>query len=139
MAGSVDQQALDRLAIQDLLARYGHATDAHDAQAASEMFSADGVFVNGEMELCGRERILEFFSTWHLDPSFAAIANGRHFFSPPQITVSGDRAQASSSMLFVIPTADGLTIASLSTYVDELEKEGEEWLFRSRSVQVVEG
>ena len=132
-----DMLAADRVAIADLLARYGQAADSQDTASVVALFAEDGVFNGAGMpELGGRAAILDFFTHFHRSPE---AASGLHFFAPPVIAVEGHTATASCLMLYVAPTESGPGVAGLMRYDDELVRHEGQWLFGRRKVSLLGG
>jgi hypothetical protein len=83
----------DRLAIADLIARYGPAADAGDAEAVGALWDADGDYRFDDVTLVGGE----VGALVDREEHRALLADGcAHVLSAPRIDLDGDTAVAVS-------------------------------------------
>jgi uncharacterized protein (TIGR02246 family) len=123
----------DRLAIQDLFARYMWALDGGDADGILDCFTIDGALESpaiGRRE--GQDGLREFatrFSRFH--------ANGaqlRHIISNIRCEVDGDRAKARCYLVVYLTRNGGSRLLGPGHYDCDLRREGGRWLFETRRV-----
>jgi ketosteroid isomerase-like protein len=116
----------DIVAIQQLLARYNTAVDAGDGQAFAATFTVDGVSINGESRVTGREALAA------IPAQVATTVPGlRHWVANHVIDLDGDEATATVYLLAL----RGGTPSSLLTsgrYVDRLRRTPDGWRFAVR-------
>jgi len=123
----------DRLAIQDLIARYAVVVDSGDFDALDDLFSPDAridfTAFGGPVGAPGE--IKRFLSD-----SLGIFRRTQHMMGLPLITLDGDRASArtSCSNPMVISDSDGATKVWLIGlwYDDELVRTDAGWRFASR-------
>ena len=116
----------DRLAIREVVARYNHATDAHDAVARADTFWDDGVFDPTRPALHGREAILnakrpDGGRNWrHWTDNFIIEGNS-----------NGNTARV-TAYLAVFNVGPPVHIQLSGIYRDTLRKIDGEWRFQHR-------
>jgi hypothetical protein len=123
----------DRLAIQELAARYTFRCDTKHYDEIGELFADDGVWdetVVG-LPLCeGRAAIHQFFcSMAQADLEYVVHINGSHSI----MAFTGDTASAAVH-LHVRGRFNGSDIEILGYYADDYVKAGGEWLFKHRKL-----
>ena len=136
------QEAADRLAIRELIDAYAHCADRRDAKGQMALFTEDTrfiVFMNmtaaePTQQLHGRESLAPVFDD--LNQYVATM----HFNGQSTILLDGDRATGESYCLaqHLKVGQDGqrtMMIASIR-YLDELVKQGGQWLFAERRLMV---
>lgn len=119
----------DKLAIQELVARYNHAVDSGDGAAYAATFTEDGVMQAGEMRMEGRDTLEQFAK------GFAQSQHApRHIASNLLIEGDGDRATLKAYIQMFAMAGDPPTqqIATAGLYSDELVKKDGQWLFVRR-------
>lgn len=127
-------EAIDRIAILDLFSRYQRTVNIQGPHGhVAQLFTEDGTFFGIEGPVQGRDNLIAFYSQTHSDERFAKFRGGVHIFGNPEITLDGDRGSAYSEMVLIRPGNPGEVLMMLA-YVDELEKVGGQWLFRSRKL-----
>lgn len=128
------QQLLDRAAIQDTMARYAHGVDSAQYDLVSACFVENGLLrVPNGPPLRGRAEIFRSLSTAGLKRrECGGQIFQRHSLSLSRIEIDGD--EASSETYFHVMTELGLDHSG--RYVDQLVRQGSQWLFREREVFV---
>ena len=120
----------DREAIKELTARYcWHVTRA-EAQAVSELYTADGVFEvpgpdGARIETVGRAAILRRLSS--MTPGQVCPIVGNHI-----IEVAGDEAAGTCAMRNTPRDAEGNFSHVVGFYRDQYRREDGRWLFAAR-------
>ena len=124
------QRLEDKEEIQRLLLEYGRTLDARDFAGYSALFAKDGEWVGGFGSVTGPANIKAFMEkNMGTQPN---TAKNHHLLSNFVITVSGDTATAWSRWAFVVPGAQGATIAQAGRYDDTLVRENGRWRFKKR-------
>ena len=120
---------LDEKAITRLLHRYVALNDGADYEGLVALFTPDGKLVRPtapNAPIQGRDAIL---AAMRARPARKA----RHLVCNVEIDVlDASRARARSTMVLITATEAGNNI-SVGGFDDELEKQGGEWLFSSRT------
>jgi 3-phenylpropionate/cinnamic acid dioxygenase small subunit len=133
-AGYSPAEVADRLAIQDLIARYAVVVDNHDFDALDELFTADAVInfstFNGPV---GSLAEIKAF----LLASLPLFTRSQHMMGLPQIELSGDTASARTSCNnpMISTRSDGSTSVWLIGlwYDDNLVRTPDGWRFSGRN------
>jgi hypothetical protein len=128
-AGSTD----DRLAIQDLIARYAVVVDGRDFAALDELFTPDArIDFTAFGGPSGTPAEIKTF----LADSLGIFSRTQHLMGLPVISVDGDHARARTPCTnpMVLPDSDGTTKVWLIGlwYDDELARTETGWRFTSR-------
>ncbi len=132
------QEAIDRVAIEDMVVEYYAHLGGGDASAFDDYFTEDAVFdVNGNIAT-GREEIEALYGSIGEDPSSASNQGGpfRMLLSNPVIEVDGDSATASFIWTGVgNPAIDAPPVLlEQGREFDRLVKVDGEWKFSHRVV-----
>lgn len=127
-------EAADRAAIHQLLMEYGSTLDDHNFDAFSALF-AEGSLYNGESGPEAGDRMRVIFAANRLglpDPKF-------HVFFNEVTTLDGaDSAHSTSMSYYVAPGEDNLPKpVMMARYTDELVREGGQWKFKNRGVEML--
>ena len=135
-------EAVDRLAIRELVEAYAHCADRRDAKGQMALFTADAHFVvymnakdpNPSQELRSREQLAPVFADLN---KYAATM---HFLGQTTIlTLTGDRGTGETYCMPHHLTIEGknqrLMIAALR-YYDTFVKMDGTWLFAERLLYV---
>jgi pimeloyl-ACP methyl ester carboxylesterase/ketosteroid isomerase-like protein len=117
--------------IKQLVARYNLAFDYGDVDGYLATWTEDGLFhrSNALRSYQGHEALRELITTFPVQ--------GRHVSTNFVVDVDGDRASASSYLLYL--SADGYQPVMFGVYADELVRGPEGWRFAVRKLQVDEG
>jgi pimeloyl-ACP methyl ester carboxylesterase len=118
-------------AIKQLVARYNLAFDYGDVDGYLATWTEDGLFhrSNALRSYRGHDELRELITTFPVQ--------GRHVSTNFVIDVDGDRATASSYLLYL--SADGYQPVMFGVYSDELVRGGSGWQFAARRLQVDAG
>ncbi|MBI2766182.1 MAG: nuclear transport factor 2 family protein [Chloroflexi bacterium] len=119
----------DRLAIEQLYARYNHAIDSGKGPEWAACFTPDGVFTSPNGTFTGTEQLAGFGS------SLTQRLKVRHWINNLVLDADGDGAKG-TCYLVLWQLKEGAPAAPLITaiYVDTLSKAGGDWRFSSRTV-----
>ena len=127
-------EVADRLAIQDLIARYADAIDAQRFADLDELFTDDAHidFATFNGPVGDLATVKEF-----LQQSLPFFARTQHMMGLPHITVDGDTAHARTSCTnpMISTRPDGTTTVWLIGlwYDDDLVRTDAGWRFRGRT------
>lgn len=118
-------------AIKQLVARYNLAFDYGDVDGYLATWAEDGLFhrSNALRSYQGHNALRELITTFPV--------KGRHVSTNFVIDVDGDRASASSYLLYL--SADGYQPVMFGVYADELERSANGWVFTARRLKVDDG
>lgn len=127
----------DRLAIIDLLSRYGHTYDEGDIVALGDLFTEDGEFeIRGRIGgmpsvLRGRDEIVARMAARR---EATQPAQRRHLTANLVVDETGSGRATTACYLLLGSTTDGaLRLPVTGRYVDDLEKGRDgRWRFRRR-------
>ena len=119
----------DKLAIQELFARYAHAIDDLDPAAWVACFTADGIFQVGTRAMQGTAA-LRGYADVHVRE-----IRCRHMMSNFLYEVRGNEAAGQCSMLATLATAGGYRIFAQGRYVDRLVRQDGVWRIAHRKVE----
>lgn len=128
----------DRLAIEQLYARYNLATDMDDTESLVQCFTPDGVF-KGRLDEARGHAAMRAQAVARIEMKRAhGQKNYQHWNG--SLVLEGDSGRGRASglcyMLFVAkaPDADEYSIQVMGSYVDELTNADGRWLFTSRRI-----
>ena len=125
------RRLVDKDEIQTLLLDYGRHLDSRDFAAYGRLFAKDGEWVGGFGTASGGPAGIQAFMEKAMGTG-PNRANNYHILSNFVITVAGDTATAWSRWAFVVPGANGATIAQAGRYDDTLVRENGRWRFKRR-------
>lgn len=119
-------------AIKQLISRYNLAFDYGDLEAFLATFTEGGVFHRSTAlrEYRGHEELTELFGSFPV--------KGRHMSTNFIIDVDGDRATASSYLVYLNAEGDYLPMM-FGVYADELVRQDDGWRFSARRFKVDDG
>ena len=129
------QRLVDKDEIQALLLDYGRHLDGRDFAAYGRLFAKDGEWVGGFGTASGGPAGIQAFMEKAMGTG-PNRANNYHILSNFVIAVSGDTATAWSRWAFVVPGANGATIAQAGRYDDTLVRENGRWRFKRRVASI---
>ncbi len=127
------EQFVDKLAIEELIARYNHAIDALQMDVWLDCWTNDAVFDGIGKYLVGKVAIKEFADGYRQNYA-PKIPGGRHFTTNIVSTVVGDRATSRSYLQLWSTRANGAQIAYTGVYEDVLVKQDGLWRFAGRKM-----
>ena len=115
----------DRLAIQDLVARYNHAIDGADPEGWAATFASDGTFESRGEVHTGADALVAFARGFQ-----QRLPGARHWNN--NLLIDGDGDQATTRCYLMLwregaPVSEGM-------YVDTLKRIDGQWRFTSRKV-----
>jgi hypothetical protein len=119
----------EKLAIQELCARYCHTIDSQDSAGWAECFTADGVFEFDGWAIRGRPALVEYAEV------HARVMRCRHMTLNHLYEVRGELATGRSTTVVTLATAGGYRILGQGAYEDQLVKMGGQWRIAHRQVR----
>ena len=125
----MDQAWIEKLAIQELCARYCHTIDNQDSAGWADCFTADGVFEFDGWAIQGRAALREYAEV------HARFMRCRHLTLNGLYDVRGDAATGASTTVVTLATAGGYKILGQGAYEDQMVKEGGQWRIAHRRVR----
>ena len=125
----MENEWMEKLAIQELFARYAHAIDDLNPEAWVECFTPDGIFQVGTRAMRG-QTALRGYADVHIEE-----IRCRHMMTNFLYEVNGDEATGQCSMLATLATAGGYKIFAQGRYVDRLVKHEGTWRIAHRKVE----
>lgn len=129
----------DRLAILDLMAFYGPAIDAGDAEAVVKVWTEDGVYDVDKLTMVGHEQIIAMVGS---DAHQGYIAGGcGHVLEPGYVEIDGDTAVATCKSQLILKNQDGpgFTVDRVTANRWELRKIDGQWKCTVRTSRVLDG
>jgi len=125
----MNSEWIEKLAIQELFARYAHAIDNLEVEPWVQCFIPDGVFQVATRAICGAAA-LRGYAEVHVKE-----IRCRHMMSNFLYEVRGNEATGQCSMLATLATAGGYKIFAQGRYVDRLVKHDGQWKIAHRRVE----
>lgn len=141
MSARLEQRLLaveDRIAIEELISRYGPAVDAGNEQAVSALWGDNGWYRFDTSELAAPH----IGTLVHLDTHRDFLAAGcAHLLSAPSIRIDGDAAVAvnHSCVLTRSPSTGHWVAARVSANRWELLRTADGWRVSGRTAQLLDG
>jgi len=135
----------DRIAIEDLVARYSVVLDSGDEAGYAALFASDGELTSLGKTYVGPKAIEEGLRGALLSPEEeeAARARGenvrrlRHLISGVKIDLDGDRGTVRANWVTVAMAPDNRPgIGGMGYFQDEVVKENGQWYFRTHDLIV---
>lgn len=128
--------AEDRALIDDLVARYNRSIDIGDKEEFVSLFTESGAWVSPMMGTFeGREAIGRWFDDFYSEES--VFHQGQHRVTNQIIDdVAPGRVEMWCNWTFVASKREGPHTLVMGNYLDVLVKEGERWLFDSRTIEI---
>jgi hypothetical protein len=125
----MDNVWAEKLAIQELCARYCHTIDAQDSEGWTRCFTPDGAFEFDGHVVRGYEALREYAD------AHTSVMRARHMTLNHLYDVQGDRATGRATTVVSIATPGGYKIMGQGPYEDDLVKVNGEWKIRHRRVK----
>lgn len=122
------------LAIQRTLAAYCHLCDDGEFRRLAELFAADGSFVFAGETVTGRPALERWFQA-----AQPPGRRGKHLTTNAIIDLEVDSANVVSDFVFV-RMVDGVIVPAMAgRYRDIFVKIDDQWVFRRRQVEIMDG
>ena len=125
----MENEWIEKLAIQALFARYAHAVDDLNVEAWVQCFTPDGVFQVGNRAMRG-QAALRGYAEVHVKE-----IRCRHLMANFLYEIHGNEATGQCSMLATLATAGGYKIFAQGRYVDRLVQYNSQWRIAHRRVE----
>jgi hypothetical protein len=125
----LEHEWVEKLAIQELCARYCQTIDSQDSEGWAGCFTADGAFELDGWVIRGRSALVEYADV------HTRLMRCRHMTLNCLYEVRGDQASGRSTTVVTLATGGGYKILGQGYYEDRLVKEGGKWLIAHRSVR----
>ena len=125
----LEHEWAEKLAIQELCARYCHTIDSQDSEGWARCFTANGVFEFDGWAIRGHPALAEYAAV------HACVMRCRHMTLNCLYEVQGDRATGRSTTVVTLATEGGYKILGQGAYEDRLVKEGGQWRIAHRRVR----
>jgi hypothetical protein len=119
----------ERLAIQELCARYCHTIGNQDSACWAQCFTPEGVFEFDGWAIRGRAALAEYAEV------HARVPRCRHLTLNCLYEVRGDRATGRSTTVVTLATERGYKILGQGAYEDQLIKQDGQWHIAHRRVR----
>ena len=120
----------DATRIANVLSDYCFFVDRLDVETVIDLFTEDARFDLGLGRVfTGREELRRLYE--RLD----VYTGTSHHLTNPRIDVNGDKATARSGIYAHHRRHDGSTMSVWGVYDDELDRKGDRWLIRRRSLR----
>lgn len=126
----MENEWIEKLAIQDLLARYAHAIDGLDPEAWAQCFTPDGVFQVGSRAMRGQAALREYGKV-HVREIRCRHLTGNFLYE-----INGNEATGRASVVATVATPGGYKIFAQGGYVDRLVKQAGQWRIAYRRVDI---
>ena len=121
----------DKLAIEELIARYNHSIDSGDWPTWLDCWTEDAVLDGIGKYLVGKAAITEFANNYERD--YASMMPGcRHFTVNIASCIEGNTATSRAYLQLWSTGAKGAQIAFTGVYEDSLVKQSGQWRFSKR-------
>lgn len=127
----------DERDIARLIASYGPAVDAGDADAAARLWAEDGVYDIDLMRMEGRDEVRAMVNS---GAHQKMVAHGcSHFLGPAAVTVDGDTAVAVCESLVLVRDGDGYRVWRATANHFALRRIDGRWQIGIRTSRVLDG
>jgi hypothetical protein len=128
----------DRLAIYQLLFTYGPAADSGSAEAAANVFTADGVYDVGDLaRMTGHDELQKMYEA---SGHQSLIKQGAsHLTASPHVTINGDTAIATCYSYVFAHEGGGYKVWRVSSNRWELVRTNEGWRVARRINRLLDG
>ena len=121
----------ERIAIEDVFARYAHTADGYDAKGFVDCFAEDGIFEfaseDNRLQFIGQQALHEFICA-HI----RLLPNTRHVMSNHLVDIEGDIAQHRCTLAGMLSRPDKVYTFISGWYETALEKIAGEWKIKHR-------
>lgn len=131
------QRLEDERDIARLIASYGPAVDAGDADAAARLWAEDGVYDIDLMRMESRDEVRAMVDS---KAHQKMVAHGcSHFLGPAVVTVDGDTAVAVCESLVLVRDGDGYRVWRATANHFALRRIDGQWRITVRTSRVLDG
>lgn len=132
------QELEDRWEVLQVVAAYGPAVDAGDADAVADLWTEDGTYdVDGAFVMSGRDAIAAMVSS---DAHQGYIhAGAGHLQQVPHVEVDGDTAVALHHAQLVLRDEHGYRVDRVTAHRWDLVRTADGWRATNRRAQVLDG
>jgi len=124
---------INRLAIDDLFARYAHTADSYDADGWVDCFAQDGTFeveaAGSGIQFVGQQRLHEF-----IDAHILLLPGTRHIMTNHLVDIDGDLAHHRCTLTGMLSRPEKVYTFISGWYESTLEKVGGQWKIKHRIV-----
>ena len=124
----MDDEWVEKLAIQELCSRYCQTIDAQDSDGWAQCFTSDGAFEFDGHVVRGHAALCEYAET------HTRVMRARHMTLNHLYEVSDNRAKGRATTVVSIATPSGYKIMGQGAYEDELLKVNGKWKISYRRV-----
>ena len=127
------QEYIDKLEIQETIARYSICADTGDADGFASVFTEDGLWEwkAAGLHFCGRSQLRRVG-----EAVFTHAKGAQHAISNPVIRVNGNHAKSICQLTVSLSKPEQIYSLMLGYYEDELVKADDNWLISRRMVRV---
>jgi ketosteroid isomerase-like protein len=129
---------LERLAIEDVFARYAHAGDEYDADGWVECFTEDGIFEvetdGNRIQFAGRPALQDF-----IHAHIRLLSGTRHVQTNHLVNIEGDNATHRCTLAGMLSRSEKVHTFISGWYESTLKKIVGEWKIKHRIVHVDNG
>jgi len=124
-----ENQWIEKLAIQELCARYCHTIDRQDSTGWAQCFTPDGIFEFDGWAILGRPALTEYADV------HARVMRCRHMTVNCLYEIDGNQATGRSTTVVTLATEGGYKIFGQGAYEDRLVKVDGQWQIALRRVR----
>ncbi|OBF49480.1 hypothetical protein A5787_00575 [Mycobacterium sp. 852002-50816_SCH5313054-b] len=123
--------------IRQLIASYGPAVDAGDADAAARLWATDGVYDVDGWRMNSRAEVHAMISS---EAHQKLVARGcSHFLGPCVVTLAGDDAVAVCESLVLVRDGDGYRVWRATAHHFVVSRIDDRWQIKTRTSRVLDG
>lgn len=123
--------------IRQLIASYGPAVDAGDADAAARLWAIDGVYDVDSWRMTSRADVRAMIAS---EAHQKLVAKGCcHFLGPCVVTLAGDEAVAVCESLVLVRDGDGYRVWRATAHHFALRRIDDRWQIATRTSRVLDG
>ena len=128
----------ERLAIEDVFARYAHTADGYDADGWVGCFTEDGIFEiesdGNRTQFIGRQALHNFICA-HI----RLLPSTRHVMANHLVNIEGDHARHRCTVTGMLSRPEKVYTFISGWYESKLEKVAGEWKIKHRTVHADNG
>ena len=122
---------IERLAIEDVFARYAHTADGYDAKGFVACFAEDGIFEfeseGNRLQFIGQQALHDFIRA-HI----RLLPNTRHVMTNHLVDIEGDHAEHRCTLTGTLSRPDKVYTFISGWYESTLEKVAGQWKIKHR-------